>query len=440
MSFDKNTGLDESRKLSIVKLISRVKFKGLFPDVRDNSITGGAVWSDAQAYNSERLVLSFIMSAMQRGAHIYNYMCYEKPIIEDHRISGVILRDRFSGKSYDIKTDSVIDCTGPWNNNSDYYKKLIVKNELVLAVNIVLKNRILDYALGIKIPYETAGGITERLLFFTPWRNTTIIGTWYSICNQPPDRLSFDKEELKECLKQINSIFKRELISFDDIAYVHKGLLPVESQDRIKPEANLKNRPEIIHAQEQGGVGGHFLVQGVKYTTARNVAEFTINKILKYLKKPVMRSVTDELYLYGANYDSFGDWKRLQIEKYTGIHSNEIIDRLICNYGSNIESILGIAKSKSVLSELVPGTKLVLKAEIEYVLENEMTYTLSDLLLRRTDIGTLGLPTVETIKYCIDMLFKKHNWVDGDIKKNIKDFLTFYPEWIVSDYKTRFQI
>lgn len=45
--------------------------------------------------------------------------------------------------------------------------------------------------------------------------------------------------------------------------------------------------------------------------------------------------------------------------------------------------------------------------KLEFVLDHELTYTLSDLVLRRTDIGSFALPAQETIEFCADRLAER---------------------------------
>jgi len=441
MSFNSNKGIDSAKKINHGSLISKIKFAKLFPNLKQKGITGGAIWFDAQTLNSERLVLSFIMSARERGAHVFNYMKSDALISDNNKITGITILDQLTGSKHDIKSSTVIDCSGSWKADKlQCTKDPSHTKAYALAINIVIKKEIVRHAIGIKIPAIIDGKQQTRLLFITPWNNTTIVGTWYSACKQQPDQLSFSNNELKDALQQINSVFEKDLIDLNDVIYIHKGLLPIDPDKGSPANPYLTSRPTILHAQDSGGLYGFFQVQGVKYTTARTVAEQTINRVFKHLQKPLLQSNTHQIPLYGADYSSFSDWKETQVQKYSKTYSWEVINRLMYNYGSNMEIILKIANEKYSQSNIIAGTNTALKAEIDFVLDNEMTFTLTDILLRRTDIGTQGLPAVETINYCVCALTEKYDWNETDVKQNIEKLLSFYPDWTTSEHKKVYEI
>ncbi|NIM22904.1 MAG: FAD-dependent oxidoreductase, partial [Armatimonadetes bacterium] len=56
------------------RIVSRRECLELAPGVWEEGLTGGAIWHDAQVYNSERLTLSFLLSADEEGAAVANYV------------------------------------------------------------------------------------------------------------------------------------------------------------------------------------------------------------------------------------------------------------------------------------------------------------------------------------------------------------------------------
>jgi glycerol-3-phosphate dehydrogenase len=70
----RNAGIaDATRRIAGTKLLSRAQTLELFPQLEQRSLTGGAVFEDGQMYNTARLVLAFVQSAVSRGAHAANY-------------------------------------------------------------------------------------------------------------------------------------------------------------------------------------------------------------------------------------------------------------------------------------------------------------------------------------------------------------------------------
>jgi glycerol-3-phosphate dehydrogenase len=63
LSFDRNHLSDPEKHLANGKLISQRELAHLLPGYDVSTSTGAAVWHDAQIYNTERLLLEFILSA-----------------------------------------------------------------------------------------------------------------------------------------------------------------------------------------------------------------------------------------------------------------------------------------------------------------------------------------------------------------------------------------
>ena len=71
---------------------------------------------------------------------------------------------------------------------------------------------------------------------------------------------------------------------------------------------------------------------------------------------------------------------------------------------------------------LFPGTDEAIKAELHYCIGNEFAYKLPDLILRRTDIGSLKKPSDETINFCVNYMGKDMGWSDSE-KQDQKNLL-----------------
>ena len=74
IGFDRNRLDDPEKHICRGRVISRRECLELLPGIHKKDLTGGAIFHDAQVYNSERLVLSFIRSAEKAGAELANYV------------------------------------------------------------------------------------------------------------------------------------------------------------------------------------------------------------------------------------------------------------------------------------------------------------------------------------------------------------------------------
>ena len=66
--------------------------------------------------------------------------------------------------------------------------------------------------------------------------------------------------------------------------------------------------------------------------------------------------------------------------------------------------MLDRVKANPTEGELVPGSDEVIVAELRYAIEEECALTADDLILRRTDLGTLGEVREETRIFCEQLL------------------------------------
>lgn len=430
---DRNAGLDPALQLPPAQIITRQEMHELVPELDDAAVTGGACWHDAQVYNTERLVLAFVLAARQAGARVVNYLLNKEYIVKNNKVAGLLAQDPFCGEAIKIEAGAVIDCTGPWaaqNSSFQAHAQLGRTHQvsppvsMARAVNLIIRKRITSCALGARTCTDQ---VDNRLLFIVPWRTGSMIGTWYYHDANVPEHLSLSGQELADCLNQINSIFPALDLTPADVTFVHLGLLPAyPGSDNSVGEPRLWGHSRIIEASQSGGPGGLFWLQGTKLTTARAQAVKTIDRVARYLKKPIQRSQTYKIPLYGGEIADYASYQQNCMANLANHWTRQTITRLQRNYGSNLDAIISKADDDETLVELVPGSADVVKAELSYIIENEQVYRLSDLLLRRTDIGSFAQPAEATIAYCADVMAEYWHWNEPQREENIAEFLLRY--------------
>lgn len=427
---DRNQGLDAARCIKQTQLISTEQVRKFAPDLDSSTITGGASWFDAQAYNSERLVLAFIMSAKQAGADVYNYVKKNGYTAEQGVITGVTATDQLTKEKVVINAKSVIDCCGPWASCDEVFTHTIAKARrptlMARAVNLVINRKLSSCALGVNTSATPDG--SSRLMFIAPWRKGSIVGTWYYPQMPNAGKSTLSAEELSQCLLQINSVFPSLHLSKENVTLVHHGVQPAEPASKDDAEPNLWRHTKIINSNTGVISAGLFWVQGVKLTTARATAESVINKVASYLRTNISASCTSTTAIYGGDIAQFEHFEKQCFKQLSDTFSAQTITRLIKNYGTNISVITCLCEKNPLLAQLIPGTDDTIKAELEFSLANEMVYTLSDLMLRRTDIGSFECPKMETIEYCAEVAAEHLHWNAEQRLENIKQLMKNYPE------------
>ncbi len=427
ISWDRNRGLSENNRLPNGKLLSRDEYKKIVKELADD-VTGAAYWHDAIALNTERLTLDFVLSAATNGACVANYVMAERFLLQKDRITGVVARDTLSGKSFYISAKQIIDVRGPWSG----LMKLGLPDTSgpngmawALAFNIILKKQIFaDYAVGISAGTGSNAKVGDehdkgREFFFVPWRGCTIIGTAYKAFTGRPDQCMPDSEDLKKFLHQLNGLYPAAELKLSDVDFVQRGLLPAKA-GQAESEVQLLNQPLIIDHDKKGNPAGLISVTGVKYTTALPVADALVKMIckkqgLKYKKFIAEPRLTDPVA------DDSDKSSQQQEETLTSDMDKISISFLKQRYGIKYLVIIRIIKKNPELSEQLTNDPPVIAAEIIYCVKHEMAVSLSDVVFRRTGIGSAGHPGKALLGKIASLLANELSWSEQTKQQEIKE-------------------
>jgi glycerol-3-phosphate dehydrogenase len=412
ISYDRNRLINQAKHLPRGKVVSRAECLRLFPGIARSGLSGGAVWYDAQMYNSERLTLSFVLSAAESGARVANYVKVTGFLCENDRVTGVEVADQLTGESFQIDADVVVNAAGPWVNQVLNFlpaRDLGLGVRFAKAVNVATRPLFGRYAVGIprrKQGYHTSSS-SDGLLFVTPWREQALIGTTYRVYDDDPDRLQVTENDVQDLLDQINEIYPPARLSLHDVIYTYCGLVPVSD---VNPRTGRVKRARSyqIHDHRNDGISGLISVVGVKYTTARDVAEKVVDRVGVQLGEEERPSNSASHPLYGGSIGDFDTYLTGEISKHRCGLDEPNLRPLIYAYGSAYSHVLQLyeAGQRTGLSP----EKALLKAQIIYAIREEMTYTLSDIIFRRTDIGTCGYPSSEVIQFCVEVMSQELGW------------------------------
>jgi glycerol-3-phosphate dehydrogenase len=285
LSAFRNRPLAADRRIPRGRVLSRAEYLTLFPWLTDESqVTGGALWYDARLLHPERLTLSFVRSAADRGAAVANYLPVESVRVENQAAVGARVRDQLSGDSFDIQARAVMVAAGHWTY--DLVRKTVPgsaeqRRSHALGVNVVLGRRLVDLAVGVPIRSEferdpIGGG--KRYLFLVPGKQTTTIGTWYGLADRSHSR-TLSERGASELMRELEEACPGLDVDSDDIVRWHSGWLPLAAGTPPGTPGPLAERPWVVDHGRIHGIHHLFSVEGVKYTTARAVAEQAIDAV-----------------------------------------------------------------------------------------------------------------------------------------------------------------
>lgn len=431
ISADRNRLADPQKHIPRGYTISASECLRRLPGIPEARLTGGAVFYDAQAYNSERLVIEVLRSAVEQGAHAANYLEVTGFIRQGDIIAGVEARDNLTGDRLAIRSRLVINTAGPWVNRvlGMLNAASLPAIQLGQSVNLVTRRLFEQYAVGLSAPrtYRDSDAIINkgsRLLFFAPWRDCTIIGTTADPYHDSPDSFSITPDYVQRFLDDINQAYPPARLSLDDVKLVHAGLLPAAGVDPNSGDARIAKHYRI-HDHRQDGINGLMTVVGVKYTTARHIAEETINRVFRRDGRQSPHSTSAVRPVHGGSIERFEPFLRGEVHKKPCGLDEAAVQRLVYNYGSAYGEVLSAFDGELAQQR---GTEYaVLKAETLHAVRDEMACTLADVLLRRSDWASAGHPGADIVRFCAEVMAAELGWTAEHTRQQLETFQTHFP-------------
>jgi glycerol-3-phosphate dehydrogenase len=408
----RNQGLEPELHLPTPRLVSKAATLRLFPGIRQEGLTGGAQWYDYQIVEADRLTLAFAAAADALGADLANYVEAIDAVRESGRIAGMIARDRLGEGSFQIKAHITLNAAG--SRAGDVMRLFGVDRPfpLIKAMNLVTSRPARDMALA-------APSRDGRMLTLVPWHGRALVGTSQSATVVGPNDLGVTAAEVETFIAEANTAFPALKLSAKDVTLVHRGVVPAATGGSSKTD--LKPSAEIIdHAN------GAMTVVGVKFTTARGVAERAIGVVARRLQRRLPPSRTAITPLPGA---AIADHEALAIETARGLRMDvplPMIRHLIALYAEGAAEIIRLVHERTELGEPLAADMETIQAELVYTIRREMAVRLTDALVRRTELGSAGEPSAEAVQTAARIAQSELGWDDARTAQEIDEVARFY--------------
>jgi glycerol-3-phosphate dehydrogenase len=409
LSCRRNRHLDPLRQIAAGKTLSRSETLEILPMLRGSGITGAAEWHDGLAYDTERLVIGMVKAAARAGASVANHVQVRSLIVENNRVVGASVADRIGGTVFEVRAGLVINAAGPWIAQllATLGKPLAqTAPHLALGMNLVIRNwPVATHALGLQ------SSTKPRLYFFMPWRGATMAGTYYREYKGSPDPLRATDEDIDSHLAAINTCLPGTSIGREDILAVQLGIVPSARPAHPDREPDLLRHPLLVDHAKRDGLEGLYSVCGVKFTTARGVAEKVIDAVAAKTGKPVAPSTTHRDPLPGGDIPDLATFQRHMAAAHPAVPAPHL-ERLLTLYGTEAKDIFEIAAQET-------GAQALLRAECLFALRDEMPQTLGDLVFRRTGIASAGRPEPAILQVCAETMGAERGWNTARIQSEI---------------------
>jgi glycerol-3-phosphate dehydrogenase len=380
------------------RMLTRSECRERFPLFAAGGLSGGALWYEGQMACSERLTLSFVLSAAERGAVVANYVGARELLRQNGRVAGVRARDELSGEQLDVRARFVLDAAGPWGPLFDPPPPRPAG--WAMAVNLVSRRRLGDVAVGVRSRRPPG-----RYLFLAPWRASTLIGTAYREFHGSPGELAVRAEDAQSLIDDCNEACPALELSLGDVSFHHRGLVPLQrGGQKLEVHETLRDH------EGQPGYAGLLSLTGPKYTGARYAAERAVDRIVARLGRRADACRTEEVPIYGG--ESAPD--------------ETLEARLVRNHGSRASAVARQLQVTPGWSEPLYRGAPIACGELHHAVQEEMALTLADVVFRRTGLGGEAVPDRALLQAMAALMATRLGWSDSREQEELGRVLDAY--------------
>ncbi len=420
IAYDRNRGVDDPGQwVPFSRIISRQECLRLAPGLSERGLTGGAVWHDGQISNTERLTMAVVRSAQDRGACVANYVSVTGLLQHQGRVTGVSAVDRLTGRKLQVRSRLVINTSGPWLHEVLGQVSGLQPGWTVgftKTVNLVTRPITNHHAVSVVLPHKDGADCFKagccRRLHITPWRGHSIAGSLHVQMPRGGDVGPITEGEVSALIADLNSAYPGGALRLSDVRFIHAGLLPREDEvpgKRVSPD-HLADHYQIRDHQATDGIDGLLSVVGVKYVTARDVAEKTVSLALQKLGRAPEPPKSSSIPLHGGRIERLESYIAETLQQRPYGLDEDVLRQLVTTYGTDYPAVLAsIARDAKDGERLSPSTA-VIRAQVRYAVREEMAWTLRDVVFRRIELGSAEYPGRAALRQCADVMAEELGW------------------------------
>jgi glycerol-3-phosphate dehydrogenase len=408
MVYDVLAGVE---KVDQRKMLTKEETMEKEPLLHDEVIEGGGIYAEYRT-DDARLTIEVLKTAVQRGAHIINYVEATDFIYdEEGKVKGIDCIDHLTNQAFECNTSFTISAAGPWvdklraKNKSLFGKKL----HPTKGVHIVLPHE--KFPVKQSVYFDVPDG---RMIFAIPRDRVTYIGTTDTDYFGDLDDVRTEKKDVQYLIDGVKHIFPDVELKIEDVESSWAGLRPLIEEEG-KSASQLSRKDEIFESES-----GLLSIAGGKLTGYRKMAERIIDKLSKRLSEKDHRiigpCITESLVLTGGVFKN-----AKEVRTYESSIKEKVVAKgldpyyaeyLVGNYGKQTDEILTIADS---IAEKDAEVDLAL-AELQWAIENESVHSALDFFERRTGRLFFNINTIGKLKEpVLNHLYKTFSWDESRI-------------------------
>ncbi|PKH49940.1 glycerol-3-phosphate dehydrogenase [Tenacibaculum sp. Bg11-29] len=362
------------------------------PLLPENILRGAGYYAEYRT-DDARLTIEVLKTASQYNAQILNYTKANEFIYKNKRVVGAKVTDSFTNENYNIKAKYVVNAAGPWVdelrqiNNSKIGKRL----HLTKGVHLVVPHEKLPVKQSVY--FDVPDG---RMMFAIPRGKVTYFGTTDTNFQKDKNTVETSIVDVAYLVEAVNNMFPDINLTIADIQSSWAGLRPLIHEEG-KSASELSRKDEIFVSDSK-----LISIAGGKLTGYRKMAERIVDLVAKKMIRrfevefdPIQ---TEDIILAGGPFQNYKSvdlyinqvYKNLKNQGFTKTDAAYLVH----NYGKQTDIVLDKfdeIKEKNIELRL-------LKAEIWFTIQYEMTCTPTDFFMRRTGRLFFDKPSVDTYK------------------------------------------
>jgi glycerol-3-phosphate dehydrogenase len=388
-----------------VKMLSKKRVMMQIPMVNTKGLSGGISYMDGQ-FDDARLAINLAQTAAEQGACIVNHMEVDSLVLDNKKVKGAELYDHINEEDITVRAKVVINATGVFADdiirmeNPDAPPLLSPSQ----GVHIVVDSHFFPGNTALMIPKTD----DDRVLFAVPWHDKVVLGTTDTAVDEVTDEPRALEEEISFIITHFNR-YTTAKITHSDVLSVFAGLRPLVKQVNAASTALISREHTIVVP-----ASGLITIIGGKWTTYRKMAMDAIRNAIFVGKLDKKECITDKLKIHGWT-DKVNEADPLHI------------------YGADAVSIRQMMTEDQRLAEPIHELTLYSKAEVLWVIRNEMAMTVEDVLARRLRLLFLDARAAIEVAPQVAWLMAQELGRDEEwVVEQIRDFTKVAKGYLIS--------
>lgn len=432
LGLDKRNFHDKSKEIPFFRVLSKGEILELEPGIPGHRLTGGVLFHEYHMHNSERMTLSFIRSADREGCRVINYVQARDFLRDGDSVRGVRATDIFTGDTFEIRARAVANVSGPW---AFEVLRSLERNDLSLpdfglskGVHLVTRPLTRGRAIALATRHKSDSVLTRggRHFFIIPWRGRSLIGTTNVPHEGRPGDLTVTEKDIRDFLEEINQAYPAASLKMEDVDFFFGGMYPLVDKEIRSEVYQGSGRFRIYDHKKEDGIEG--LVTGIagKYTTARRMAVGIVDRVFRKLARTPPSTVTDSVPVLGGEMPSFQIYLDSELKGMPDGLSNDRTTELIFNHGTRYRDVLAMAEENPELRTRISDIAPTIGAEVVHAVREEMAVKLSDVIFRRTGLGTIGYPGDSAVSRVAEIMAGELGWDEDRTGEEIREIKERY--------------